>query len=454
MTILWLIALPLLTALLVFLLRDLRLLPTVLSIGALLAMAVFLIAVGEAEPVIVLGRSTSLSAEESVALAFSCAILAIAALHTYWIGRGELAYPLTLAGVGLFVAATMIRNVIIAAVLLQIGTVLAVMLIPSRRAGSAMAGMRVLVLSTLSGFSLLVAAWAVDSQAMHPDNGLLSGVSTLSLVAGFAFGLGLVPFYLWHPAVFFHGSTLAVTMMNVVLGVVLLLHLDSMLGMASWSGMRDLVAMLLIGGGMVTGVAGCLMAAPQRSVGRALAYAGLADLGLVAVGLGIGTEQSIRAATLHLAHRGTAVLLSSMALAMLRQSLGTDALEDIWGAWRRVPWAVIGIAIGGLSLVGLPLTAGFSTRFLLYRAVAARNTGWVILLIASTMGPVWFFVRFLTAALTSAPTTAGRRARLGSKLLVMGLTFCLLFLGVWPGFWSVILGRSQLAFFQSLARLP
>ena len=454
MTILWLIALPLLAAVLVFLLRDLRLLSVVISAAVLAAMAVLLASWSHFEPLILLGRSISLSTEESVALVFCCSILALSMLHAYWDKPKELTYPLTLTSVALFVAATMIRNLIIAALLLQIGTAVAVMLIPSERSGSAMAGIRVLVLLTLSSFWLLIAAWTIDRYAANPEGGLLPGLSALALGAGLALGLGIAPFYVWQTAVFRDGSAAAVNVLTVAMGAVLLLRLDSMLGMASGLGVQDFLGMLLIGGGMLTIVAGALFAIPQRSVSRALAYMALGDLGMVLVGLGIGTQQSISAAAFHLAHRGLAILLASISLAVLRQSLGSEDLEDLWGAARRVPWAVTGVIVGGLSLAGMPLTAGFATRLLLYRAVVATSAEWVIPMTISMMGPLWFLLRFLRATLTSAPLGVGQRQRLGSKLLVIALSLFLLLLGVWPGLWSMLLGPVRLNFFQSLARLP
>jgi len=453
-TILWLVAIPLLAALLVFLLRELRLLSLLLAAGALVAMAVLLVARGDAEPVIVLGRAVSLSRAESLGLVFCCLILLVCMLYSQSLRRMELAQPIALASFGLLVGAIMVRNVIIAVLLLQIALVMATMLIPSSRPGSAMAGMRVVVLAVAASSALLIAAWALDSHAIDPQGGPLAGAVTVALIAGFGLGLGLVPFHVWRPAAFAYGNLCAIVLLDVVLGLVLLLQLDVMLGMASWSGMRDLVGMMLIGGGVLTSVAGGIMTMPQRSIGRALAYAALADLGVVALGLGIGTSESLQVATLHLAHRGLAVSVAAMGFCTLREQMGTDELDGLWGAWRRAPWAVVGVALGLLSMAGWPLTAGFATRYVLYRQVSAHGAGWMLPLVGSTLGPIWFVVRFITSALASAPSGIARRGAAGTRALIAILGFCLILLGVFPGLWSRVLGTVPPSFFGNLARLP
>lgn len=183
---------------------------------------------------------------------------------------------------------------------------------------------------------------------------------------------------------------------------------------------------------MATAIVAGLLAIPQRAISRALAYAALADLGIVLVGVGIGGQASTRAAILHLAYRGIGIAAASMAVGSLRHCLDSSDLEHLRGALRRAPLAAIGMIVGGLSVAGLPLTAGFTTRIALYRALAAEHPGWALAIMACSVGPIWAFTRCLVASLLSTPVSGGRREPLLSGLLAVLLSLVLLALGVCP----------------------
>jgi multicomponent Na+:H+ antiporter subunit D len=244
--------------------------------------------------------------------------------------------------------------------------------------------------------------------------------------------LAIVPFHVWLPPVFRYGSPLAVVMLSVVMSIVLFLRLGTMLQVSIWPGGQEFFSALLVAGGGITALLGSALALPQRSLSRVIAYAALADLGLVLVGLGVGKGLSLSAVTLHLAYRGIGIVTASMGLGLLRQCLDGDDVIALQGALRRAPLAIVSIALGGFSLVGLPLTAGFTSRILLYRALAGESSGWAIAIIASSLCPAWALMRCIIAALASAPTSGSRREPLLPGLLALSLGLLLLVLGLMP----------------------
>ena len=432
MTILWLAFLPLAVMPVVFFLRGLRPVAGVLSMLTLLVLAVAMMAQQQTTPAIVLGRSVSLSVYESAAMALSLALLALTMLYGCWISQGELAYTLTLGAIGFWIAATMVRNMTIGALLLEAGAIVAVMLVPSRREGSAIMGIRTLVLFVLAGPLLLLAAWATENALGNAQNDLYPQIASVALAIGYGVALGVVPFHIWHPPVFRYGSSLAAVMLSAVLSTTLILRLVNTMNNFMWPGGERLFMSLLVNAGIATALFGSLVALPQRSVGRILAYTALADLGIVLIGLGIGTITSTQAALLHLGYRSVGIVAASMGLGILRRSLEDDDLDRLEGAWRSAPLGVIGLAIGGLSLAGLPLTAGFASRLPLYRALARDNLGWAIVLIICTLGPAWAFIRCLTTSLVSVPNLARNKESVLPGMLAALLGAGLLLLGIWP----------------------
>lgn len=438
MSILWIVGLPLAVALVVLLVREVRLLATALTAAALVAMAILCLAQRQAEAMMILGRSLSLSPQEGAGLAFCALLLAALTLYAQSIAPGPLAYPLTLGAMALFAAATMIRNLAISALLLEMGAIVAVMLIPAKRAGTAMTGMRALVLLALAGPLLLLAAWAIESRAVDPANALLVRIGGLSLIVALGIGLAVVPFHAWLPPVFRDGSPLAIVLLSVVLNITLVLLLRSVMQTSLWSGGVEFFAALLLFGGMATVWVGGLMALGATSLSRALAFAALADLGLVLIGLGLNTPQSLDAATWQIVYRGLGIATVSMSLGIVQHCLGGDQFWRLRGAMRRTPLAVLGLILGGFSLAGLPLTAGFTGHFLLYQALAGYRPDWAILVMAGGIGPAWAFVRCAIGTLVPVPTSAGQREPLWAGLVVAFFGLALFALGIYPRLLALI----------------
>lgn len=432
MVITWLAVLPLVMAVVVLVLRQIRVLAAPLTAATLVAMAILAISWGGGRPVVLLGRSIGLAPGEAAAMALCSGLLAVLVLYGYRIPQGPAAYPLTLASVGLLAAATLVRNTTIAGVLLEIGIILAVLLVPSQRPGAAMTGMRLLILMALSGPMLLLASWAGEHLTANPGDLIVARIGGLAVAIGFGLSLGVVPFHVWVPPLFRHAGPLAIAMLSVVANLAMLLYLGSMLQVTMWPGQQTFYAAILVAGGVLTAVAGGIMAFPQRSVQHALAYAALADMGLVLVGLGTGTVAGVRAATLHVALRAIGIVAVAMAAGILQQSLDGDDIEHLRGGMRRAPRSLIAMAVGGASLAGLPLTAGFATRFVLYRALAAQSMLWAALVAVTSIGPAWAFVRCLLAATVSAPTSGEKREPFLPALLSLTLSLSLLLLGLFP----------------------
>jgi len=430
--ILGLVIVPLTIALVVLILRDVPLISAPLTAVTLIAVAVLALTRKYTASLLFFGRTLSLAPLEAQSLAFCAILLAMMVVYASRIAHGSLTYALTLGAMGLFAGATMMGNNAIAGLLLEMGAFAAIMLIPSRQEGAAMTGMRALMLLALGGAVILLSAWAIESRAVNPDAAFLGQLASLALVIGFGLALGVAPFHAWLPPVFRYGSPIATVLLSVVLGIVALLRLNDTMQTAMWPGGQELFANLLLAGGALTCIAGSLMAIAQRAVNRALAYTALADMGIVLIGLGTGAQSSAVAATLHLIYRGLAIAAISMALGMLREYFGGDDLDRLNGAIRNAPVTILGIVIGGLSLGGLPLTAGFTTRLLIYRALAVEHASLAIVIMVCSFGPLWAFMRFLSAAITSAPSPGNRREAYLPSLLIVILIALLVVIGLYP----------------------
>lgn len=111
----------------------------------------------------------------------------------------------------------------------------------------------------------------------------------------------------------------------------------------------------------------------QRDLKRLLAWSSLAQIGTIILGVGIGNAQGLAGALLHMwAHALTkgALFMAAAAFALRLGGTGFAALE---GAGKRMPWTAAALVPAGLSLVGVPLSAGFVSKWTIVLAALERD---------------------------------------------------------------------------------
>ncbi|MCX5495849.1 proton-conducting transporter membrane subunit [Kaistia dalseonensis] len=135
---------------------------------------------------------------------------------------------------------------------------------------------------------------------------------------------------------------------------------------------------------------GSVLALRQARLKLLIAYSTIAQIGYLfllfplAVGSGIASPFASIAWTaglLQLASHAFAKAAMFMAAGMIYEALGHDRIDRLGGAGRVVPIAVFAFAIGGLSLMGLPPSGGFSAKWMLLQASVGEGQWWWIIVI-------------------------------------------------------------------------
>ena len=162
---------------------------------------------------------------------------------------------------------------------------------------------------------------------------------------------------------------------------------------------------LLLGSvGMLFGAAAACM---QTDLRRILAYSSVSQIGYIIVGLSLATSAGVAAAFLHIAAHAV-IKAALFALAgWLALRLGGVQLQQLAGLGRRMPWAFAAFVLGGLGLIGVPLSAGFISKWALLLALIEAGQLWVLgaLLISSLLAVV--YVWRIVEAMWFAPAADG-----------------------------------------------
>ena len=132
-------------------------------------------------------------------------------------------------------------------------------------------------------------------------------------------------------------------------------------------------------GAMVTG---SVYAIGERDIKRMLAWSSIAQVGYIYAGIGLGTQTGMTAACVQIiVHAVTKPMLFCTAGGLMSVSGGSRSFADLRGAGRRDVFSGAAFAVGAMSMIGIPLFAGFATKFSLCKAAADRLSpaGWAVL---------------------------------------------------------------------------
>jgi NADH-quinone oxidoreductase subunit N len=246
----------------------------------------------------------------------------------------------------------------------------------------------------LAGIREVVAAGDADP--------ILAVLAMVMLIVGLAFKVGAVPFHMWVPDTYEGAATPVTTFMSVavkaaavaVLVRVLVGAFGDAASIGLYTGWTPVIVLLAI----ATMVYGNLAALAQSSVKRMLAYSSVAHAGYILVGFAAVHEVGSFAVSSVLFYVAAYTVSNVLAFGslILMGSKGKEAVsyEDLAGAGRRHPIAAFPFAIGVLSLLGMPPTAGFFGKYYVFSAAvqAGGPMVWLAVLgvLASAVGAYYY----------------------------------------------------------------
>ncbi len=143
----------------------------------------------------------------------------------------------------------------------------------------------------------------------------------------------------------------------------------------------------------------------QNNIKRMFAYSSVAQIGYITLGIGMASVAGLTAGILHLFNHALMKGALFLAIGCIAPRLNSLQLADMAGLGRRMPWTMAAIVIAGLSLVGMPLTVGFISKW--YLVVAALQKGWwwlaVLILVGSLLALIYVWRVIETAYLREPP---------------------------------------------------
>ncbi|MFQ5545191.1 MAG: monovalent cation/H+ antiporter subunit D family protein, partial [Acidiferrobacterales bacterium] len=196
------------------------------------------------------------------------------------------------------------------------------------------------------------------------------------LTVGISLKLALFPLHLWLPNAYAYAPSfvtafIAATATKVAV-YMLLRFLFTVFG-ATLSFEAVLLPKFLLALGLVAVLSGSAVAIFENNLKRMLAYSSVGQIGYMILGISFASVTGLTAGILHLFNHALMKGALFLALGCVVYQLGSARLSDIAGLGRRMPWTFAAIVAGGLSIIGIPLTVGFISKW--YLVLAALEDG-------------------------------------------------------------------------------
>ena len=204
------------------------------------------------------------------------------------------------------------------------------------------------------------------------------------LTVGIGLKLAVFPLHLWLPNAYAYAPSmvtafLAATATKVAVYLLLRVILD-IFGIDFSLGLLPLEDLLLILG-LLGILSASLVAVYQGNIKRLFAYSSVAQIGYMVLGIGLANATGITSTILHLFNHALMKGALFIALGAVAYRIGSTTLKDFSGLGRKMPLTMAGIVAGGLSLIGVPPSVGFISKWYLVLATLERDLWPVALLV-------------------------------------------------------------------------
>ena len=271
-------------------------------------------------------------------------------------------------------------------------------------------------------------------------------VGFVLILAGIAFKLAAVPFHMWAPDAY-EGAPIPITAWLSVCSKVAIVALairfftNGIFPLApDWQPILIVLAVL-------TMIGGNLLALVQKNMKRLLAYSSIGHAGYLLMGLatlvGVSDEGIVSKELTHLVSNGLIFHMVAygatnfaifFCLIIVYNSTGREDIQGLSGLASRQPLVALVMVCSLFSLAGMPVFAGFTSKFYLFNAVASQ--GFLLLVGVGIIASLISLYYYLTVArylyIEKISDNSMIYVSFNSKLILIALLMFMILGGVYP----------------------
>jgi len=240
------------------------------------------------------------------------------------------------------------------------------------------------------------------------------------ILLGLALKAALFPMHAWMPNAYRFAPTpvgVFFAACSTKVAVFVLIRFDFLVLMPNLPGHANMLVSVLMPLSVAAMLVGSAVAIFERDLKRMLGYSSVAQIGYILLAFSLLSTAGLTAAIVHLFNHALIKGALFMAVGTLVLRTGSSRLDDLAGIGKTMPLTTLAFCLAGLSLIGVPLTAGFISKWYLISAVLEHGMlGWMLLaaiLVSSLMAVVYVWKVVEVAYFRSPPdeNTGGSQGR-------------------------------------------
>ena len=258
------------------------------------------------------------------------------------------------------------------------------------------------------------------------------------MMAGILVKAAIFPVHIWLPAAYAFAPS-AVSSLLAAIATKASLYVLARVVFDVFAGVPDLTSLALhygliplaLGGIFI----GTVLAIYENDIKKLLAFSSVAQIGYIALGFAVATTAGVAAGFVHIGNHALIKGGLFVAVGIYAVALGRRInLDQMVGLGRRMPITTTAFLICGLSLIGLPLTAGFISKLYLARALLqADMIAVLVLVMASSALSVAYLWKIVEVLWQKGQDSAPVREAPALYLPLWILALANLWFGVAPG---------------------
>lgn len=273
-----------------------------------------------------------------------------------------------------------------------------------------------------------IQAYLVNSQTVSPI--FYPGV--ILMMIGLCFKVGAAPFHFWTPDVYEGAPSLITTFMSTVVktaGFAAFLRLFA----GAFAPLHDFWVAPLMVIVCLTLFIGNVTALFQKNFKRMLAYSSISHAGYLLFSLIVLTKNSGNNVLVYAAAYTFASIIAFAVLILVKQKTGSDSFENFNGLAKRNPLVALCLTVAMLSLAGIPLTAGFIGKYLMFLNVMTEyKTLLVAFAILNALVGFYYYFRVIVAMWFKDGVETELSTPVQYKVVLLVSVAITLVLGIYP----------------------
>jgi multicomponent Na+:H+ antiporter subunit D len=239
----------------------------------------------------------------------------------------------------------------------------------------------------------LIAAWYIEQTPLNPQDDLLNRVIAPMLAIMFVLLSAPVPLHSAQPATAQTAPPVATALVTLLyqLAILQLLRRATLGFPVIYS--EGVFSQLMALTGLLTALWGGMAAIGTGHLGKLWGYSALHDWGLILLVIATPGLRSWSLAAFLFGLRMVSMMTAATGLAAIEKSTGTLQASQLQGAGSRLPWSSAAYLLGGLGLVGFPLSAGFTGHWAALQLFAASDWRIAAAILIASAGAIIGYIR-------------------------------------------------------------